>query len=306
MNALGGPDDLERARLALLRRVAPGRDPVAAEDRADRVGVVAPDLGHVEAELEARAGARSTQATRSPKQLRVSASPSAAVASAIPESGWRWSTWAGVDEAVHRRVDRRRGAAPAVQAVVERGDHLVLALDAGVDVDERAQAVEPQDGEPGLGQRAEVAAGALDPQQLDRRAGHRVDAGALGRGVAAGVVRVPRVRAEPVGALEELADGRARLGRRRPRRSCAPARLPGRRRARPRSARRSRIGRRRAIGSGSRPRPVADLGEERPDVRVVGVHQDGVGAQDVAARAAPRRAPRHRRGAPWPSPPGRS
>ena len=75
----------------------------------------------------------------------------------------------GVDEAVHRGVDRRRRAAPAVQAVVERGDHLVLALDARIDVDERAQAVEAQDGEAGLGERAEVAAGALDPEQLDRR-----------------------------------------------------------------------------------------------------------------------------------------
>ena len=62
------------------------------------------------------------------------------------------------------------GAAPPVpkQAVVERGDHLVLALDAGVDVDEGAQPVQPQHGEAGLRQRAEVAAGALDPQQLGR------------------------------------------------------------------------------------------------------------------------------------------
>ena len=72
-----------------------------------------------------------------------------------------------VDQAVHGGVDRRRGAALAVQAVVERGDHLVLALDAGVDVDERAHPVEPQHREPGLGQGPEVAAGALDPQQLD-------------------------------------------------------------------------------------------------------------------------------------------
>ena len=57
----------------------------------------------------------------------------------------------GVDEAVHRGVDRRRGTALAVQAVVERRDHLVLALDAGVDVDERAHPVEPQHGEAGLG-----------------------------------------------------------------------------------------------------------------------------------------------------------
>ena len=53
----------------------------------------------------------------------------------------------GVDEAVHGGVDRRRRAALAVQAVVERRDHLVLAVDAGVDVDQRAQPVEPQHGE---------------------------------------------------------------------------------------------------------------------------------------------------------------
>ena len=111
----------------------------------------------------------------------------------------------GVDEAVHRGVDRRRGAALAVQAVVERGDHLVLALDAGVDVDERAQPVEAQHGEAGLGQRAEVAAGALDPQQLDGLAGDRVGLGALGGGVAAGVVGVPRVGAEPVASARSAA-----------------------------------------------------------------------------------------------------
>ena len=108
-----------------------------------------------------------TQATRSPKHCRVSASPSAAVARAMPASGWRWSTCAGSTQAVHRRVDRRRGAAAPVQAVVEGRDHLVLALDARVDVDERPQAVEPEDGQAGLGQRPEVAARALDPQQLD-------------------------------------------------------------------------------------------------------------------------------------------
>ena len=115
----------------------------------------------------------------------------------------------GVDEAVHRGVDRRRRAAAAVQAVVERRDHLVLALDARIDVDQRAQPVEPEHRQPGVGQRAEVAAGALDPQQLDGRPGHRVDRRPLGRRVAARVVRVPRVRAEPVRPVEQrLARGR--------------------------------------------------------------------------------------------------
>ena len=134
----------------------------------------------------------------------VSSSPSAAVASAIPESGCRWSTCGGVDQAVHRGVDRRGRAAPAVQAVVERGDHLVFALDAGVDVDQGAQPVQPQHGQPVRGQGAEVAAGSLDPQQLDRLAGDRVGLGALGRGVAAGVVGVARVGAQPVGPGDQL------------------------------------------------------------------------------------------------------
>ena len=207
--ALGRPDDLERARLALRGRVAPGGDPVAAEDRPDRLGVCPPDLGHVETELEAR------PAPVDPGDAIAEAAPGQRLAvgggrERDPRIGVEVVDVGGVDEAVHRGVDRRRRAASSVEAVVERGDHLVLALDAGIDVDERAQAVEAQDGEPGLGQRAEVAAGALDPQQLDRRAGHRIDAGPLGRRVAAGVVGVARVRAEPVRALEELADGRAR------------------------------------------------------------------------------------------------
>ncbi len=64
----------------------------------------------------------------------------------------------GVDQPVHGGVDGRGGTAAAVQAVVERGDHLVLALDAGIDIDERPEAIEPQHRQPGLGERAEIAA----------------------------------------------------------------------------------------------------------------------------------------------------
>ena len=188
---------------------------------------------------------QSTHATRSPKHSLVSASPSAAVASAMPESGCRWSMCGGVDEAVHRGVDRRRGAAPAVQAVVEGRDHLVLALDARVDVDERAQPVEPEHREAGLGERAQVTAGALHPQQLGRLGGHRVRHRALGGGVAAGVVGVARVRARArLRALDELGRGRlvghvsSILPGRRPR--GPPRSVPGIRwRRRPASGRRA-------------------------------------------------------------------
>ena len=186
-------------RLGLLGRVAPRGDAVAAEDAADRLRVGLLDRGDVEAELEART------APRHPDDL-------------VAEDllGQRLAVGGGrdrdagvgvqvvdvrrVDQAVHGRVDRRRGAALAVQAVVERRDHLVLAVDARVDVGQRAHPVQPQHGQAGLGQRAEVTAGALDPQQLDVLAGHRVDLGALGGGVAAGVVGVLRVAAQPVGS----------------------------------------------------------------------------------------------------------
>ena len=108
----------------------------------------------------------------------------------------------GLDQAVHRGVDRRRGAAPAVQAVVEGSDHLVLAVDARVDVDEGAQPIEPQYGESSLAQRAEVAARALDPEQPDRGSGRGIDPCPLGGGVPPGVVRVAGIRSEPVRALQ--------------------------------------------------------------------------------------------------------
>ena len=99
-----------------------------------------------------------------------------------------------VDEAVHRGVDRRRGTTLAVQAVVERRDHLVLAVHARVDVDQGAHPVQAEHRQAALLEGAEVAAGALHPEQLDVLAGDRVLLDALGGGVAAGVVGVPRVR----------------------------------------------------------------------------------------------------------------
>ena len=75
-----------------------------------------------------------------------------------------------VDEPVHRGVDRWRRATATVEAEVERADHLVLALDARVDIHERAQPVESKDGQAGLGERAEITARPLDPEQLYRSA----------------------------------------------------------------------------------------------------------------------------------------
>ena len=147
-----------------------------------------------------------TQATRSPKHSRVSFSPSAAVANAMPGVRVQVVDVRRLDQAVHGGVDRRGGAALAERAEVERGDHLVLALDPRVDAGQRAQPVEAEHRQARLGQRAEVAAGALHPHQLGRLAGDGVGRGALGRGVAARVVGVARVRAQPVGPRQQRRD----------------------------------------------------------------------------------------------------
>ena len=204
---LGGADDVERVGLALPRRVPPGRDAVAAEDAADRLRVGALDLGDVEAELEAGTAPGHPDDAVAEDLLREGLAVGrrrdrdAGVGVEVVDVG-------GVDESVHGRVDRGGRAAGAEEAVVEGRDHLVLALHAGVDVDEGAHPVQAQHREAGLLQGAEVAAGALDPHQLGRLGRHRVDGLALGGGVAAGVVRGAGVRAEPVGALDELRGGR--------------------------------------------------------------------------------------------------
>ncbi len=90
-----------------------------------------------------------------------------------------------------------------MQAVVEGGDHLVLTLDAGVDAGQRAEPVEPQHGQPLLGERAQVTAGPLDPQHARGPAGHRVSDLPLRGGVAACVVGVARIRPEPVAAGQQ-------------------------------------------------------------------------------------------------------
>jgi hypothetical protein len=103
-----------------------------------------------------------------------------------------------IHQTVHRGVDRRCGAALAVQAVVECRDHLVLALEPRVHVDERAHPVEPQHRQALLGEGAEVAARSLHPHELHRLTGDRVGCPALRGGVASREVRVLRIGAEAV------------------------------------------------------------------------------------------------------------
>ena len=186
---------------------------MATEDDADRRGRCGPDGRDVEAELESRA------APGHPRDAVAEAFAGQALAVSGGREGDARVRMQVVDvrrveQAVHRRVDRRGRTAAAMEAEVERGDHLVLALHAGVDADERPQPVEAQDRQTRLGEGAEVATRALDPHELDRQSGRRIGGDSLGRCIAAGVVGVARVGAELVGALEELGDrGRGRLRR---------------------------------------------------------------------------------------------
>ncbi len=112
----------------------------------------------------------------------------------------------GVDESVHRGVDRGRGASLAVQAVVERRDHLVLALDARVHPGQRPQPVQPQHGQPRPGQRAEIPAGSLDPHQFDVTTGDGIGPDTLRGGVPPGVVGIARIATEPMRPPEQFSD----------------------------------------------------------------------------------------------------
>ena len=119
---------------------------MAAEDDAHGVLVGVGDGGDVETELEPGAPPRHPHDAVAVDLLRQLLAVAgrcdgdAAVRMEVVDVG-------GVDEAVHRRVDRRCGAALAVEAEVEGGDHVVLSLLAWVDVDESAEPVEAQHGE---------------------------------------------------------------------------------------------------------------------------------------------------------------
>lgn len=153
----GGADDTQGVVLALFGGVAPGGDAMAAENAADRLRVRLLDCGDVHPELEAGAAPRH---------------PDHAVAEALgcqplPVGGaGECDAGVGVEvvdvgrlhQAVHGGVDGGGGACLAEGAVVESGNHLVLALNARIDVLQSAKPVEPEHGETVFGQGSQVAA----------------------------------------------------------------------------------------------------------------------------------------------------
>ena len=178
---------------------------MAAENDADEIRVGSLYCGDVESELKARPPPRhprhllAEDLVRQPLPVGGRRDGDAAV-------GMEMVDVRGIDEGVHGGVDRRGGGAASMDAVIERGDHIVFVRFAAIDVDERAYAVEPERGEAGFCQGAQVTAGPLHPQQRHRLPGHRVVRLRLHRGIAARVVGVAGVGAEPVAARQQRGD----------------------------------------------------------------------------------------------------
>jgi hypothetical protein len=172
-------DDMERVGLCLVAGGAPGRDAVAAQNDTDRARVFRLYRGDVQAELEAGPAPRHPDDGVAEDFLGQPLS--------VCRCGERYRA-VGVqmvdvrhrDEPVHCGVDGWRGRSAPVEAEVQGGDHLVLTVLAGVDVDQAAQPVEAQDSQSLAPQRAQIASGTLDPEQLDVVSGRGVEAEPFG------------------------------------------------------------------------------------------------------------------------------
>ena len=193
-------DDPQAPLFDLLAGRAPGGQPVTAEDRADDVRIGG-QLAHRPSQLPAGPLPRHPRHRPAPDLVDQLLAVGGA-GQGDDAVGVQMVDVPMVDQSVHGGVDRRRGTARSVAAVGEQPDHLVLVLDAAVDPVEADQPVTLEDREAVGRERAEVAAGALDVEQLHRVAAGRAGHGHLGRGVAAAVVGHGGVRAEPVAAVQ--------------------------------------------------------------------------------------------------------
>ena len=179
-----------------------------AEKAPDRIRVSGLDRRNVEAELKAGPPPRNPHDLR-PERVAGQLLAVRGGCERDPRIRMQMIHMSRIDESMHRRVDRRSRSTLAEEAMVERRDHLVFAIDPRIHVRERPQPVEPQHGEPRGCQRSEVTTRPFHPHQLDRLPRHRVDRGALRRRVAAGVIGVARVGSEAVRPGDQVIGGGA-------------------------------------------------------------------------------------------------
>ncbi len=208
----GPVDDLERGLVAGLVVVAPRAHAVVAEEDALRPGVRLDQRLHPEADVEARplpgdvedlvpvhlAAEPLLVHGRGDRDHRVRVQ-----VVHVPEG----------DEGVQGRVDRARARVQVEHAVAVELVHLVLDLRLRTALLARQVArlhrphpIGIERGEAVALHRAQVAARALHPQDLDALAGEGVFLRELRRGVAAPGVREGQVGAEGVGPVDEAVD----------------------------------------------------------------------------------------------------
>ena len=197
-------DHGERRLVAGFRARAPGEEPMAAEHDALEIPVRLGQCAELEAEVEAGPlpGQEAELAAKDFPGQRLG----------VLAGGDR-DHRVGVDvvdmgvrhEAVQRRVDRGGARVEIEGAVVEERDHLVLVREAAIDRLQAQEPVEIKRREAVELHRADVAARALDPKHLDRRAGQRIGSFELGGSVAAAEIGDAQVAAEQVGAVEQQA-----------------------------------------------------------------------------------------------------
>jgi len=106
-------------------------------------------------------------------------------------------------KAVERRVNGGGYGIVAEGGDGVHGDHVVFVIDTFIAALEREELFLIESGEAGALDAAEIAAGALDPEDLNGLAGEGIGLSDFGAGVAAGKVSEAQVGAEEIGAVAE-------------------------------------------------------------------------------------------------------
>ncbi len=197
-------DDAQRRLVTGLRRLAPGEQPVAAEHHPDIVGIGRRHFAELQPEVEA---------WPLPRQEAQRAAEHCARQRLGVGAGGDGDHRVGVNvidvemrhEGVQGRVDRGGARVEIEGAMVEQGDHFVFVGEPAIAAFQAFQLVEIEGCKAVALHRAEIAAGALDPQHRDRLAGQRIVHFDLGRGVAAAEIGDAQVAAEQIGAIEQPA-----------------------------------------------------------------------------------------------------
>ena len=197
-------DHLQRDPIACLRGRPPGEEPVPAEHHALHVRVGFSHRAKLEPEVEARPLPGQEPKLPAVNLLRQSLSVLAcgnrnhSIRVNMVDMRMR-------NEAVQRGVDRGCARIEVEGAMIVERDHLVLVLEAAIDRLEAQELVHIERREAVELHRADVAAGALDPENRGRRAGQRIGRGQLRRRVAAAEIGDAQVAAKQVRPIEKEA-----------------------------------------------------------------------------------------------------